>query len=143
MGTNALSYRVETEGCLNGDQEFVQFLAYLSQFWDTHKREMLWLRNINGLQKTLQFIDGTKTKTSGDGDHLPLEHLACKIRKLLTSENSFYSVPKNLQMVIKKKTQNFHVMKINYIPNMCGNLILFFSTLIQNGFSNSANLWSQ
>ncbi|XVF87608.1 hypothetical protein PTKIN_Ptkin18bG0133800 [Pterospermum kingtungense] len=94
VGTNALSYRVENDRCLTGDQEFGHFLAYLCEFWNSYKREMLWLLNINGLQKTLQFIDQTKTS----GDPLPLEPLACKIRKLLTSENSLYTIPKNLPM---------------------------------------------
>ncbi|XVF87609.1 hypothetical protein PTKIN_Ptkin18bG0133900 [Pterospermum kingtungense] len=93
VGTNYLSYRVETNGCLTGDQEFGQ-LEYLCEFWNTYKREILWLRNMNGLQKTLQFIDRIKTS----GDPLPLEPLACKIRMLSMIENRFNSVPRNLLM---------------------------------------------
>lgn len=44
----------------------------------------------NGLREALQFIYG---------DTLPLEQLACKFQKLLSSENSINSIPRNLSMV--------------------------------------------
>ncbi|XVF87637.1 hypothetical protein PTKIN_Ptkin18bG0136200 [Pterospermum kingtungense] len=94
VGTDVLSYRVEMDGYLTGDQEIGQFLAYLSEFWNMYKREISWLRNINGLRKTLQFINRKKN----NGDLLPLERLADKIRKLVGSENGVNSIPRNLQM---------------------------------------------
>ncbi|XVF25900.1 hypothetical protein REPUB_Repub13aG0253900 [Reevesia pubescens] len=91
VGINELSYRVKTGGCLPEDQEF----EYLSEFWNIYQRDIAWLRNINGLRKTLQFIDGTKNVA----DLLHLQRLAYKIRKLLTSENGVNSIPCNLQMM--------------------------------------------
>ncbi|XVF87548.1 hypothetical protein PTKIN_Ptkin18bG0129200 [Pterospermum kingtungense] len=93
VGTTDLSYRVEMDGCFTGDQEFEQLLAYVWEFGNTCKREMLWLRNINGLRKALQFINQTKI----NGDLVSLEPLAHRIRRLLTSENSVNSIPGNLR----------------------------------------------
>ncbi|XVF25907.1 hypothetical protein REPUB_Repub13aG0254500 [Reevesia pubescens] len=96
VGTIELSYRVEIGGCYTGDREFEQFLAYdLCQFWNIYERQILWLLNINGLRKTLQMIDGIKN----NDDPLALEHLAYKIRNLLTSEYGVNSDPRNLQMM--------------------------------------------
>ncbi|XVF87422.1 hypothetical protein PTKIN_Ptkin18bG0118800 [Pterospermum kingtungense] len=90
VGTCDFSYRVETDGFLTRDQEFGQFLVYICKIRKIYKKEMLWLRRINGLRKTLLYFG--RSKTSGDSDSLPLEPLADNIRKLLKFE------PKNLEM---------------------------------------------
>ncbi|XVF87366.1 hypothetical protein PTKIN_Ptkin18bG0114500 [Pterospermum kingtungense] len=98
VGTDDLSYRVvEMDGCLSltRDREFGQFLVHLCEFWNIYMREISWLRNINGLRETLQFIYQTENSV----DPLPLGLLAYKFRKILTSESSVNSIPSNLPIV--------------------------------------------
>ncbi|XVF27765.1 hypothetical protein REPUB_Repub14bG0137000 [Reevesia pubescens] len=94
VGTEELSFRVEMGGCLVGNKESEQFLANLWKVRDVYEKEILWLRMINGLRRTLQMIDGiTNTNASMD-----LELLADRIENLLTSQTEMNTVLWNLQV---------------------------------------------
>ncbi|XVF40578.1 hypothetical protein PTKIN_Ptkin01aG0125100 [Pterospermum kingtungense] len=94
VGTEEVSYRVETGGYLVGNKEYEQFLANFWKHRDLYEREILWLRKINGLRKTLQMIDGIKDTNASVG----LELLADRIEDLLGTETEMNTVLWNLQV---------------------------------------------
>ncbi|XVF78245.1 hypothetical protein PTKIN_Ptkin14bG0115100 [Pterospermum kingtungense] len=94
VGTGEISYRVEMGGYLVGNKEYEQFLANFWKLRDVYEREILWLRKINGLRKTLQMIDGTKNTNASVG----LDLLADRIEDLLVTETEINTVLWNLQV---------------------------------------------